>query len=122
MKCGGVPTLELQLIANAFSHLQILNTENGVRADSLTQSKGDVSIARAEHPIIQFVQQQQVGEAEYRMIVQDLDDGLEVSASLDIPFDDPEKVGESRLRGREAIDPWVVEEATKLRGPPSVSV
>ena len=78
------------------------------------QFQRDLAIARTRHAVVEFVQQQEVGISQRRMMIQDLDDAVELGAALDVPHDNAQEGFEARRRTGGAIEARFIKQLAEL--------
>src|SRR2546425_7137546 len=78
------------------------------------QLESDIPVARANHPVVKLVQQQQISEPKDGVSVQYLDDSFEMSAALDVPLDDSQERLQSRAGVWKFIHSRFVQQQAKL--------
>ena len=78
------------------------------------QLESDILVARASHPVVKLVQQQQISKLKDGVTVQYLDDSFEAGAALDVPLDDSQERLQSRTGVCKLIHSRFVEQPAKL--------
>ena len=73
---------------------------DAVEAERRGQVRGHVAVAGTRHPEIDFVEHQEVGARELRMVEQSVRHSLVPVAVLDVPVDDLDRTGPGRGGGR----------------------
>src|SRR5213594_844052 len=111
MQRGGVLARDPDLVPDSLCELEILDSEHRMGFEHATQLEGDILVARANHPVVKLVQQQQISELKDGVSVQYLDDSLEMSAALDVPLDDSQERLQSRTGFRKFIHSRFVQQA-----------
>src|SRR6267378_5750066 len=96
MKRSGILARRCQFMTDAFSKLEIFNSENRIRRQRPGQVFRDAQIARTQHSFIQLIEQQEIGESKDGVSVQNVDDALEPRPAFDIPLDYPQKRSQPR--------------------------
>src|SRR6266705_6054362 len=115
MQRAGVLAREPALVPDSLCELEILDSEHRMRFEHAAQLESDILIARANHPLVKLVQQQQISEPKDGVSVQYFGDSREMSAALDVPLDDSQERLQSRAGIWKFIHSRFVQQPAKLR-------
>ena len=105
---------QARFVARALRQFEVFDAINGMRLKPPAQLQRDVAIARTHHAFVKLIQQHQVGMADDRVVVQDVADGVEVRAALDVPHHDAQEVRKARRHRVGAVDAWFAKQSPQL--------
>jgi hypothetical protein len=114
MKRGGVLADQPSLFAGPSGKFEVLDSEDRIRRDGFGQNPRNVPVSRAQHPVVELIEKQDIGVFQNGMRIERLDYSVEPRPALDVPLNNAEERAEARSCLLAPIDPRLVEQSSDL--------
>ena len=80
---------QARLLIYAWCEFEVGRAKDHIHFQTLCDLPGHVTVAGSKHSVIGFVEKNDIGPPEYLVTLEELQDGMELDALLDIPLGDP---------------------------------